>query len=208
MPTWDDIYRKYNSTGEKWASLEEGVHPLFIRFIEKTDFRIKKALDIGCGDGRYMQFLRDAGFDVFGIDSSPAAVELVTERLGSRTAEVADMYSYEIPRNEYFLIISMNTMHHGTKEQVTSLVGRVRESLIQGGRFFFTLPDIGSARKWNTFKYEQGLGDGILVPKTGPERGIKHSFFAGAEIENLMSGYRNVFLQMDDRGRWFVRGTK
>jgi SAM-dependent methyltransferase len=196
MIAWNDIYRKYEQNG---VPLGESLHPLFIRFIEDTKLRIRKALDLDCGDGRYLQFLSNRGFEVHGIDPNPDAVERTNRLLSASTAEVADMYDYEIPTSQYFLIFSVNNTHIGTKDQVSNLVKRVKDSLLQGGRFFICLPDINSARNWNIFKYEQGLDDGILREKD--------RYYSRPEIENLMSGYRNVQLILED-GTWFVRGTK
>jgi SAM-dependent methyltransferase len=41
---------------------------------------IGRVLDVGCGAGRFMLWLRDRGHDVVGIDSSPGAIEVCRER--------------------------------------------------------------------------------------------------------------------------------
>jgi len=40
----------------------------------------KRALDIGCGDGRHIDYLRRLGFKVFGVDSCREAIRLCKER--------------------------------------------------------------------------------------------------------------------------------
>lgn len=51
---WDGIYQKYLADGEAWASLKEDIHPYFFSFMEKNIFSTKNALDIGCGNGKYL----------------------------------------------------------------------------------------------------------------------------------------------------------
>ena len=79
MPIWDTIYKNYQNGGLAWASLKDGLHPDFMEFIEYANFEIKNALDIGCGDGKYLLFLQKLGFQITGIDSSPTAISMARE---------------------------------------------------------------------------------------------------------------------------------
>jgi SAM-dependent methyltransferase len=46
--------------------------------------RQQKLLEVGCGPGRFLQFFWESGFDVSGLDASPAMLELARDRLGHR----------------------------------------------------------------------------------------------------------------------------
>ncbi len=46
--------------------------------------RQQRLLEVGCGPGRFLQFFWESGFDVTGLDASPAMLELARERLGSK----------------------------------------------------------------------------------------------------------------------------
>lgn len=46
--------------------------------------RQQRLLEVGCGPGRFLQFFWESGFDVTGLDASPAMLELARERLGNR----------------------------------------------------------------------------------------------------------------------------
>ena len=83
MTVWDKIYQDYKNGGEEYATLKKGLIPEFLEFINNHDFKLKKVLDVGCGNGKYLVFLKTLGFEVNGIDSSPTAVEMTKESLGT-----------------------------------------------------------------------------------------------------------------------------
>lgn len=46
--------------------------------------RQQTLLEVGCGPGRFLQFFWESGFDVSGLDASPAMLELARERMGAK----------------------------------------------------------------------------------------------------------------------------
>ena len=140
MAAWDKIYRKYVETGEVWATLSEYIHPLFLELL-KSDFKNKYALDIGCGTGKYLKLLQSKGFSTDGIDSSETSIKMTKELLGDNSNILCvNMFEFEIPKNRYDLIISISTIHHGTKEQVQKFINKIHEVLIENGKIFITVP--------------------------------------------------------------------
>lgn len=209
MTVWDQIYKNHQKGGDAWATLSEGIDPRFIDLIEKTEFKLRSAFDIGCGTGKYLRYLQSKDFQVAGIDSSETAVEMSKKSLGdSADVVLADMYDFKIPKNKYDLILSVSTLHHGTKDQIKKLIGRIHNSLSTDGKIFITLPDIECNKKWNTFKDDKEIASGTYSPLSGPEKGLPHSFFSKQEIESLFSDFKNIGLNIDKIGRWFVAGTK
>src|SRR5690606_22089174 len=119
MSNWDTIYQQFQQGGEAWATLSEGIDPRFIAFIQKTNFPLKHAFDIGCGTGKYLAYLQGQGFTVNGLDASPTAVKMTQQAVGSgANIMVGDMYDFTYPKNTYDLIVSISTIHHGRKSQV------------------------------------------------------------------------------------------
>jgi SAM-dependent methyltransferase len=209
MTIWDNIYKNFQNGGEAWASLSEDIHPLFKQFLEHSEFILKYALDIGCGTGKYLKLLRAGGFKTDGIDSSQTAVEMTKKELGSGSEIVcADMFGYDIPRDRYDLILSVSTIHHGTKEQVRLLVSNIYEATAENGKIFVTVPDLASSKKWNTFKEHQKITEGTYAPLSGPEKGLPHSFYEENEVRKLFSKFNDLRLDLDDRGRWIIQATK
>lgn len=209
MTIWDNIYKSYQKGGSAWATLSEDIDPRFINFITQHDFKTKSVLDIGCGTGKYLKFLQDNNFETNGIDSSETSVEITKKTLNDSSQIICvDMFDLIIPEDKYDLIISISTIHHGKKSQVKSLIDKIHNALLEGGKIFITVPDFESNDKSDTFKDHEEIESGTYTPLSGPEKGLPHSFYTKKEVEELFSQFNDVKLDLDDIGRWFVTASK
>ena len=111
---WEKIYKEYQDTGKEWGTLRDDLHPSFIALVSNSSFQLKRALDIGCGNGKYLRHLEDEGFRVTGVDSSNTAIAMARKLLSEAAVLcVKDMYNYS-PGNElYDLVVSHAALHHG-----------------------------------------------------------------------------------------------
>ncbi len=209
MTIWDNIYKNYQQGGQAWATLSEDIHPLFMQFLSQSDFERQHVLDIGCGTGKYLKFLQAHGFTTDGIDSSPTAVAMTTEALADDAVILhANMFDFAIPRDTYDLIMSVSTIHHGTKEQVQNVINTIHEAIVDQGKIFITVPNFDSSKKWQTFKDHQEIAEGTFAPLSGPEKGLPHSFYTAAEVQQLFAQFTDVRSELDEIGRWVVRAVK
>ncbi len=210
MTVWDNIYKKYQQDGEEYATLKKGLIPEFLEFINNHNFSIKRALDLGCGNGKYLVYLRNKGFEVTGIDSSQTAIDMTKEALdGDFEIICADMYNHVLPANNYDLIISIAAIHHGLKKQVVRVIQEIYQALIPGGYFFITLPDNDGSAHWTNMVKHREIESGVRVPLQGPEAGLPHSSFTQEEIKNIFSDFAEVNMYLlADRGRWIISGFK
>lgn len=207
---WDKIYKRFLSGKENYGCLSGEILPAFTQFVEKSNFPIRCALDIGCGPGKYLKFLVSKGFKVAGIDSSETAVAMSKEFLGkSADIRLADMYEYSIPAGAYDLIYSILTLHHGTKRQVMRAVERIFKGLIPGGKIFITLPVYASRQDWQTGNEWEYIEDGVIMPNSGPEKGLIHSLFKKQEIANMCSGFSQLSIgNSDKKNMWTIIAEK
>jgi len=210
MTVWDKIYQDYKNGGEEYATLKKGLIPEFLEFVKNNDFVTKDVLDVGCGNGKYLVFLKTLGFEVSGLDSSPTAVEITKEALGADSNILcANMYNYQMPSSCYGLIISIAAIHHGLKKEVNEVIKHIYKALLSGGRFFITLPDNEGSSHWTKLANHKEIEPGTRVPLSGPEKDLPHSAFTQAEIKEMFADFKNVKLQLlSDRGRWIVTGEK
>ncbi len=105
--TFDSLYAE-----REMGSLERAINRRFRRDIYERflltmehvrKYQLKSALDIGCGSGRYLVGLLDAGLDrVVGIDLSPGMIELARAHIrdvdgatGSRELVTGDFLEYQ-----------------------------------------------------------------------------------------------------------------
>jgi len=210
MTIWDNIYKNYQKGGEAWATLDNNdVDEEFKDFIKNNTFTAKNVLDIGCGTGKYLVFLKKLGFATNGIDSSDIAVQMTCANLNDESdIKVANMFEYKIDHDKYDLIISIATIHHGLKAEVEKLINLIYESLLNHGKIFITLPSVSGRKRWDTFKNDKEVGPGTFIPLAGPEKGLPHSFFDEEEVKKLFSKFQNFKIDLDKKDRWIISAKK
>jgi 2-polyprenyl-3-methyl-5-hydroxy-6-metoxy-1,4-benzoquinol methylase len=209
MTNRDNIYKKHNKWGEAWATLSEWIHELFVKFLDKNNFGTKNVLDIGCGTGKYLEYLKSMNFKTDWIDSSQTAIEM-TKKVLNKYSEIlcVDMFEFEIPKDKYDLIISISTIHHGTKDKVKKLINKIHYSLKNDGKIFITLPDFEVAKQNKAWENDEKIEEWTYSPTSWPEKWLAHSFYNKNEILNLFWEFINLDIQMDNIGRWIVTGSK
>lgn len=181
---WDKIYRERLGTGKKFATIGGELHPMFVDFVESHTFKKKSALDICCGEGRYLKYLKDRGFAVAGIDSSAKAIEVTRKLVGqTKDIEVADMYHYAIEPGKFGFIMSIAAMQHGPKKDIADLIVRIQRALAPGGRIFITLSELYSgAARHSPFKE---IAPGVFYsPSRSGERLNAQFFHEGRSGQN------------------------
>lgn len=88
-------------------------------FVESTGFDLSSVdgltLDAGCGYGRFLRVLNDAGGEVIGVDLSGDSVDLAFEFVGrSEHAHIvqADLGKLPFRRGQFRRIFSIGVLHH------------------------------------------------------------------------------------------------
>jgi len=105
-----------------------------------------RVLDVGCGNGSFLELMRSAGWDIAGLDPDPKAAKLAAERLGTniRTGEL---------NSESFAPCSFDavTLHHVIEHvfDPIELMADCRRILKPGGHLVLITPNLSSAgHKW------------------------------------------------------------
>jgi SAM-dependent methyltransferase len=103
-----------------------------------------RVLDVGCGAGRFMLWLRERGHDVVGSDNSPGAIE-VCRRRGLDDVHVLSIGRVSRSRLGAFdtiLLLGGNMALLGQKPQARRNLERLRRVASPGGRL------LGANRDW------------------------------------------------------------
>jgi len=98
-------------------------------------------LDLGCGQGHLVQFLKRQGFsNVKGIDISAEQIEIAVSR--GLDAEVADVFEF-LPGQEaaFKAIFAVDVIEHFTKEEIISLLRLIHRSLKDSGKLILQTPN-------------------------------------------------------------------
>lgn len=125
---------------------------LFDQLLKGRFDNCKKVLDVGCGNGRNLFYFLRNGYEVFGIDPNPQAVEMVKELSaalapGNSPANfmVCPAEDLPFPNGTFDLVICSAVLHFAKDEQhFDAMLRSVFRVLKPGGYFFARLAsDIG-----------------------------------------------------------------
>jgi SAM-dependent methyltransferase len=109
-------------------------------------------LDAGCGAGRLLVPLREAGLDVAGCDASADMVERCRERAPAARLWVSALHELSPPRR-YASIVCSGVLGLGsTREQDVQAIARLHEALLPGGTLVLDneeTPFEWRVRDWN-----------------------------------------------------------
>jgi 2-polyprenyl-3-methyl-5-hydroxy-6-metoxy-1,4-benzoquinol methylase len=121
--------------------------------------RDEPILDLGCGWGGFLAFLRARGYkDLVGVDASFQQVE-IAHRLGLFKVEVGDIFTILKQHQNYYSCISaFNLLEHLDKEQVLPFLKAAQAALKPGGLLLLELPNasslFGSRTRYWDFTHE------------------------------------------------------
>lgn len=156
-------------------------------------------LELGCGTGNNLRFLAEEGFNAFGIDASPTAIErareLLTEHNLQAKLEVADITELPWPDSSFDLVLDRAALVHNAPARIRLALQEAYRALKPGGRIISiglksaAHPDLAFGHRqengaWSHFtrgKF-QGIGD--------------TSFFTGQEAAELFSAFESISIEL------------
>jgi len=169
------IYGHYvHARGESLApaSVEGFAHRAFsLRRMIKEHFpsdRSASILDLGCGHGALVYFLRQAGYrNIVGVDVSPEQVAEAS-RLGIEGVCEGNLLETlrNLPDHSQDIVIAFDVIEHFTKDELLPFVDEVFRVLKPGGRWLIHAPNgespfVGTIR-YGDMTHEQAFTRGSL----------------------------------------------
>lgn len=130
-----------------------------------------RVLDLGCGTGLELEeyFRVNPGARITGIDLAPGMLSTLKAKFPDRELELILGSYFEVPFGEsvFDAAVSVESLHHFTKEEKIPLYGKLHAALKDGGFFiltdYFSLSDEEERmhrQELLRLKREQGIGDG------------------------------------------------
>lgn len=107
---------------------------VLLEHVIQTPAQGKRVLDVGCGLGIYISFLKKHGIEAYGVDTSHYAARISRQSIASAT---------HLPfRSEVFdAIISAHLMEHLKESDEVTFLREARRILKPGGRLFLLTPN-------------------------------------------------------------------
>ena len=102
-------------------------------------------LDLGCGHGAPISVgLATAGFEVFGVDSSPRMIAAFRERLPNATTECASIQHSNFFGRPFDAMVAWGVLFLLSPRDQELVIGKVARALNPGGSFLFTTPHMAA----------------------------------------------------------------
>jgi SAM-dependent methyltransferase len=120
-----------------FGHIAENAAPALLQALRRAGLRRGRVVDLGCGSGILSQAVAAAGYDVLGIDLSPAMIELARRRVPQGEFRVGSILAAELPPCIAVAAIGeiVNYLFEpaNTKAALSGLFERIHAALAPGG---------------------------------------------------------------------------
>ena len=199
---WNEIYAKRGNVF---------VEPL--DEVKKFSQEVKQAglhrvLDLGCGNGRHIIFLKKQGFDVWGMDNAPEGLRLAQDWLKKEQLAapliLADVHEpFPFRDNSFDALISTRVIHHATQARVLGAVQEIIRVVRKGGMILITVPGDANRKSHHAWFGRHTLIKWIepqtYIPLGTHEKGIPHYVFTPEELKTLFNDFAEVRIETGER---------
>lgn len=128
---YSDCCPQYLLTGSDLADRVSGDVGYLLEVVGE---RRGKFLEVGFGGGVTLAAARDMGFDVYGLELSPAAVSAAKENLGLENTWCATLETRAFPAEEFDVVYAWHVIEH--VDDLHTFVGELHRVLKPGGLLF------------------------------------------------------------------------
>lgn len=124
-------------------------------FCRKSRARL---LEIGCGEGQFLQEAQRRGMNVEGIEYSHSAAEVANTRIGRRAVRVGSIEDLDVAAGTYDVVAFSDLLEHVRDPR--SFLKLVSRALVPGGIAFIVTPSLDSwsrkllRKSWMEYKIE------------------------------------------------------
>jgi 2-polyprenyl-3-methyl-5-hydroxy-6-metoxy-1,4-benzoquinol methylase len=195
---------------ESYIAFHEGVgtrlndnHKAFFKYFP-SNVR-GRLLDVGCGDGRFLRYAKEQGFEVWGIDFDKKSVENVKRNLGIDTVfamSLEEFYEYAKEKNLKFDVITFfEVLEHQDKPR--EFLEMVRGLLKEGGYIAGSAPSrerLFVEMDWkDRFHWDYPPHHFLRFSKSSLEKALIFSGFKDVEVYKLDLPFIELFPYLEKK---------
>jgi SAM-dependent methyltransferase len=186
MPRWGEIFADAGMQTLR-------PNPEFVALLpEFKKAGCRQVLDAGCGAGRHLIPLLEAGFQVTGVDVEAAVLQVLKGALASRGLKAplvqADLRRLPLRRGAFDLALSINVINHGDAAAFRNFCRELDRGVRPGGQLFiYVSPRDFAARV--ILPQTRQLEPGTLVDIATPDGNLVHHFPTPEELGEQLPGY-------------------
>ena len=121
-----------------FSDFAERAAPELVNILARHGIRRGLVVDVGCGSGVLANGLIEAGYDVVGVDASPAMIRLARARAPRATFRVASVATVRFPR--CVAVVALNEVVNyvpGRLRALRTFFARAHDALLPGGLIVF-----------------------------------------------------------------------
>lgn len=134
-----------------YGDFAHGIAPGLLALMRRANITSGRVVDLGCGSGIWAKHLVDNGYDVIGVDISPAMIDIARHRVPSAKFHVASLVEFEIPRCRVVTalgeVFSYLFDAPESRQPLPNIFNRVYAALESGGLFVFDVAEVGLHRE-------------------------------------------------------------
>ncbi|MDD1745207.1 MAG: class I SAM-dependent methyltransferase [Candidatus Methanoperedens sp.] len=162
-----------------------------VELVDSGKVKPCKTIDMGCGAGNYAIYLASRGFDVTGIDISPAAIKIARENAKKKGIKgnflVADVLGdLDEVRETFDFAYDWELLHHIFPDNRKKYVQNVHKTLNLGGKYLSVCfsekdPQFGGSGKYR----ETRLGTLLYFSSADELRELFEPYFNIKELKTI-----------------------
>ena len=157
-----------------FGEMARGAGPVLIESLRKLGLDRGLVVDLGCGSGILSQAIVEAGYDVLGIDISPAMIDLARGRVPDGTFRVGSLLTARLPPCIAVAAVGecFNYLfdRRNDSDELARLFGQIHWSLSRDGLLLFDVAEPGRVPAGGPIRFfvEQPGWAVLVVSKEDP----------------------------------------
>ena len=185
MKDWNSLYKERGIIQKKTS----GKVIEAVNYFKQED--LKRVLDLGCGTGRHTAYLLKEGFQVYGCDSSAAALEIAKRISPEVKFEKCVMTSLPYEDGSFDGIICNNVIQHGKIADIKRAISEIHRILRKGGILFL----VAISTKHPKYLTGIEIEPNTKVGTDSIDGYTPHHFFTGKEMRELFKDFEIIKLE-------------